>query len=249
MHTHLYQVFCIESGQVIIELSEKKIPIKTPTIVIIPPGTLHGLEYSTAVKGYILTLSDNVFEALFSNTASLLLHFDSLKAIPFSSKKNEFNILVNIIKQADAEIFNERTGKKILLYALLSQFFIALLRVSETSFGSTFPDTNQTLLYYRKFVQSVKINGASKTIPDYAREMGISAVHLNRICNQVCSKSALLIVQEHLIEQSKSYLSHSSYSIAEIAYHLNFEYPNYFARLFKKITGLTPTEFRNNERR
>lgn len=249
VHTHLYQVFCIESGQVIVELSEKKISIKTPAIVVIPPGTLHGLQYSTAVKGNILTLSDTVFEALFSNTGSLLLQFDSLKAIPFTGKKNEFNKLLNIIKQADTEIFNERTGKKILLHALLSQFFIALLRVYETNAGSTLHDTNQTLLYYRKFVQSVKINGTSKTIPAYAREMGVSAVHLNRICNQVCSKSALLIVQEHLIEQSKSYLSHSSYSIAEIAYHLNFEYPNYFARLFRKITGLTPTEFRNNERR
>ena len=249
VHTHLYQIFCIESGQVIVELSEKKIPIKPPAIFVIPPGTLHGLQYSTAVKGYILTLSDTVFEALFSNTGSLLLYFDSVKAIPFTGKKNEFNKLLNIIKQADTEIFNERTGKKILLYALLSQFFIALLRVYETNAGSTLPDTNQTLLYYRKFVQSVKINGTSKTIPAYAREMGISAVHLNRICNLVCSKSALLIVQEHLIEQSKSYLSHSSYSIAEIAYHLNFEYPNYFARLFRKITGLTPTEFRNNERR
>ena len=248
VHSHLYQVFCIESGQVIIESSEKKIPLKTPAIALIPPGTLHGLQYNPAVKGYILTLSDTVFEALFSNSGSLLLHFDCLKAISFTSQKSEFKKLVNIIQQADTEIFNERTGKKLLLYALLSQFFIALLRVSETNVSSTLCDTNQTLKYYRKFMQSVKINGTPKTIPAYAGEMGISAVHLNRICNQVCGKSALLIVQEHLIEQSKNHLSHTSYSIAEIAYHLNFEYPNYFARLFKKITGLTPTEFRKIKR-
>jgi AraC family transcriptional activator of pobA len=248
VHTHLYQVFCIESGHVILESSEKKIPIITPAIAVIPPGTLHGLQYNPAVKGYILTLSDTIFEALFSNSGSLLLNFDSLKAVSFTSQKSEFKKLVNIIQQADVEIFNERTGKKLLLYALLSQFFIALLRVSETGNSNALPDTNQTILYYRKFIQSVKINDAPKTIPAYASKIGISAVHLNRICNHVCGKSALLIVQEHLIEQSKNYLSHSSNSIAEIAYHLNFEYPNYFARLFKKITGKTPTEFRKIKR-
>jgi AraC family transcriptional activator of pobA len=51
-------------------------------------------------------------------------------------------------------------------------------------------------------------------------------------------------VQEHLIEQAKNYLSHTSYTIAEIAYLLNFEYPNYFARLFKKINGVSPKEYR-----
>jgi AraC family transcriptional activator of pobA len=248
VHTHLYQIFCIESGQVILESSEKKIPIKTPAIAVIPPGTVHGLEYNPSVKGYILTLSDNIFEELFSNSGSLLLNFDSLKAIFFTSQKSEFKKLIDIIQLADAEIFNERTGKKLLLYALLSQFFIALLRVSETGNSSALPDTNQTILHYRKFIQSVKINDTPKTIPAYAGEMGISAVHLNRVCNHVCGKSALLIVQEHLIEQSKNYLSHSSKSIAEIAFHLNFEYPNYFARLFKKITGITPTEFRKIKR-
>ena len=248
VHTHLYQVFCIESGQVIVDTSEKKIKLNTPAIAVIPPGTMHGLQYSPSIKGYILTISDTVFESLFSTASLLPLYFDSLKIFHFTEKKNEFKKILNIIQQIDAEIFNDRTEKKLLLSALLSQLFITILRVSENIESSHLQDTNQTLVYYRKFIQAVKINNAPKAVPTYAAGLGISAVHLNRICNQVCSKSALLIVQEHLIEQSKNYLSHSSNTIAEIAYHLNFEYPNYFARLFRKITGYTPTEFRKIKR-
>ena len=248
VHSHLYQVFCIESGQVLLESSEKKIHLKTPVIAVIPPGMLHGLQYNLSVKGYILTLSDSVFELLFSNTGSLLLQFDSLKTISFTGQKKEFKKLVDIIKQLDAELFNERTEKKLLLFALLSQFFITLLRLSETNNSNTLQDTNQTLLYYRKFLQSVKTTMVPKSIPSYAKETGISAVHLNRACNLVCGKSALLIVQEHLIKLSKNYLVHSSYSIAEIAYLLNFEYPNYFARFFKKLNGLSPKEYRQSKR-
>ena len=33
-------------------------------------------------------------------------------------------------------------------------------------------------------------------------------------------------------------------TVSQIAYALGFEYPQYFSRLFKKLTGQTPQEFR-----
>lgn len=248
IHSHLYQVFCIESGDVQLETSESTLSLKTPLIIAIPPGILHGLQYSPAVKGNILTLSDTFFETLFAPAASLLLHFDSLKVVTFLNQKKAFAQLMEIIKLLKAELFNEKTEKKLLTASLLQQFFILLQRHSETSVQPLLPDTNQTLLHYRRFVQLVKTTSTPQLIPAYAKEIGISAVHLNRICNQVCGKSALLIVQEHLVEQSKNHLAHSTKSIAEIAYLLNFEYPNYFARLFKKLNGLSPKEYRKTKR-
>lgn len=248
IHSHLYQLFCIESGNVILSSSESASRVKTPGITIIPPGTMHGLQYSPDVKGYILTLADTVFENLFADASVLLLHFDTPQTILFSGRKQEFKKLIELITQINTELFSEQTGKTLLLKSLLSQFFIILLRLSETSESSKLQDTNKTLQHYRKFLLSVKNTGSPKAIAAYAKEAGISAVHLNRICNQVCGKSALLIVQEHLIQQSKNYLAHSSYSISEIAYLLNFEYPNYFARLFKKLHGMSPKEYRKSKR-
>jgi AraC-like DNA-binding protein len=33
--------------------------------------------------------------------------------------------------------------------------------------------------------------------------------------------------------------------VAEVAYRLGFDYPQYFSRLFKKKTGLSPTAYRD----
>ena len=54
-------------------------------------------------------------------------------------------------------------------------------------------------------------------------------------------------MQEHLLDEARKYLTYTSYSVSEIAYLLKFEYPNYFARFFKKHTGLSPTEFRERQ--
>lgn len=62
-------------------------------------------------------------------------------------------------------------------------------------------------------------------------------MHLNRICQAVVGKPALQLVQEQQVQEAQKYLRYTSYSVSEIAYLLKFEYPNYFARLFKKHTG------------
>ena len=242
LHAHLYQIFCIESGKITLDSSAESQPLKTPCILVIPPNTLHGLNYSADVKGNILTISDAVFDDLFPISASLSFEFETLKYIsllPASFKK--LNLL---IKELNEELFTNKISKRVMLNSLLQQLFISLHRMIIINGNNIHIDTNTTLHYYRRFIQSVKTAGKQKSIPTFAKELSITAVHLNRICNQVCSKSALFIVQEHLMEQAKNYLSHTSLTIAEIAYNLNFEYPNYFARLFKKLNGVSPKEYR-----
>jgi len=43
----------------------------------------------------------------------------------------------------------------------------------------------------------------------------------------------------------KNRLLNSTTSVSEIAYNLGFEYPQYFSKLFKKTTDLSPSEFRS----
>jgi AraC family transcriptional regulator, transcriptional activator of pobA len=245
LHSHLYQVFCIESGKVTLDSSTQPQPLKTPCILVIPPNTLHGLQYSANVKGHILTISDLVFESLFTASPALMLEFEMLKYISFSTKTfPSFKKILSLVQQINEELFNEKTEKKLMLDTYLSQFFITLYRTLLINGSDSIKDTNATLRYYRKFIHLVKTVDHSKSIPAFAKELDISAVHLNRICNEVCGKPASLLVQEHIIQQAKNYLSHTSYTVTEIAYLLNFEYPNYFARLFKKMNGVSPKEYR-----
>jgi AraC-like DNA-binding protein len=63
---------------------------------------------------------------------------------------------------------------------------------------------------------------------------------------QETGKTALELIHLYIVSEAKNMLVEGNYSISEIAYHLGFENPPYFSRLFKKEVGMSPKEFKNH---
>ena len=87
---------------------------------------------------------------------------------------------------------------------------------------------------------------ALKTARDYADQLGVHINHLNRAVKEVTGKPTSVHIAERVIGEAKALLHHTSWSTAEIAYSLGFEYPTYFNSFFKKHTGTTPLTFRRD---
>jgi len=68
--------------------------------------------------------------------------------------------------------------------------------------------------------------------------------YLGDLLKKETGKNAQDHIHFYLIEEAKTVLLGSDKSVAEIAGALGFEYPQYFTRLFKKKTGMTPLEYR-----
>jgi len=87
---------------------------------------------------------------------------------------------------------------------------------------------------------------ALKTPTDFAGQLGVHVNHLNRAVKEVTGKPTSVHIAERVIVEAKALLHHTSWSTAEIAYSLGFEYPTYFNIFFKKHTGTTPLTFRRD---
>tara|TARA_R110002051_G_scaffold87713_4_gene154503 strand:- start:56244 stop:57134 length:891 start_codon:yes stop_codon:yes gene_type:complete len=87
----------------------------------------------------------------------------------------------------------------------------------------------------------------TKNVSDYAEQLNITPNYLTTTVKKLTGKSAKDIIQERLLAESKSLLKFSGLDIAEIAYRLNFQEPTHFTRFFKKLSGTTPNNFRQNE--
>ena len=82
------------------------------------------------------------------------------------------------------------------------------------------------------------------SIEQVANEMGVSQRYLSDTLKKDTGKTTTEHLQLHLINEAKNILLHPQKSISDVAYELGFEYPTYFSRLFKKIEGLSPSQYR-----
>ncbi len=84
----------------------------------------------------------------------------------------------------------------------------------------------------------------SRDVSFYASELAVSENYLNRCVKRRTEKSAKEYINEVTIYQSQVLLQNPTREITDVAYDLNFSDPSYFARLFKRVTGQTPREYR-----
>lgn len=246
IHTNLFQVFMVENGQIDFQDATQNHQVKAPCIFLIPPTHLHGLTYSTNVRGYILTISSSIMEDIFKTFSATFKTFNQSQVLTHFEEPNSFESILHLIKTLEKELFSEAVERSAMLRAHLINFFVKLYRLSQE--GEEIKKDSLSLTYFRKFQQSIRNSEYPKSIPEFAEELNITPVHLNRICKTVAGKSAIELVHQNVIGEAQKYLLHTSYSVSEIAYLLKFEYPNYFSKLFKKYVGMSPNEFRMLDR-
>ncbi|MEL6834031.1 MAG: helix-turn-helix domain-containing protein [Bacteroidota bacterium] len=82
------------------------------------------------------------------------------------------------------------------------------------------------------------------SIEQIATKMEVSQRYLSDTLKKETGKTTTEHLQLYLIDEAKHILLDPNKSIAEVAYELGFEYPQYFSRLFKKKEGLSPSEYR-----
>lgn len=82
------------------------------------------------------------------------------------------------------------------------------------------------------------------TVQHFADALHVSPAYLGDMLRTLTGQTTQQHIHHALIEKAKRLLLSTSLSINETAFRLGFEYPQYFTRLFKSKTGLTPAAFR-----
>ncbi len=107
-------------------------------------------------------------------------------------------------------------------------------------------DTEETaLILTERFLQLVESHYLSiSSVADYAAMLHVTTTHLVETVMGATGQPAGRIIRERLLLEAEHLLRYSDIPVAEIAAYLNFEDPAYFGRYFKKQTGLSPSDFR-----
>lgn len=77
----------------------------------------------------------------------------------------------------------------------------------------------------------------------------MSSYYLSKIFKKETGVNFVTYLTERKIEIAKDMLINTDVPIINIALDLSYHEPNYFSKVFKKSTGLTPTEFRREKKK
>ncbi len=196
------------------------------------PSTKHGTDY------FKLGFDENCLSLLPKQYPFLINPFNNQK-IQFAPQaaarlKSIFNILQELLKEMG-------TNPDLILAHLNS----LLAEINVAYFSSHKSPVDDKLSKYISFKLFVENNLSDQpTVIDIAEKLAINTNSLYNIVKHYSGQSPKEFITNRLVLEAKRRLYYAeNSSVKELAYELGFNDPEYFSRLFKKVTGKTITTF------
>ena len=102
---------------------------------------------------------------------------------------------------------------------------------------------NETLI--EKFLLLVqKHYKKERGLEFYADKLCITSKHLSRVLRENGHKSATDLIDDHVALEAKALLKSTNMTILQISEELNFPSQSFFGKYFKRVTGMSPKEYK-----
>lgn len=245
-----WEMVYVDKGNVAIKCDEEKeIILKQGEVIFHKPNEFH------TIRSY--ESSPNFFVISFVSSSLSMVYFEKLWSSLDSSQKN---ILSSIIDEAEKSYYitkNDPTIKKLLRKKdapigseqLIKNYFelllITFLRLLEKKSEMPLPSSSPT----EPLICAIKDYIGARCeenirIEEICSAFGYSKSFLCRFFKTHTGDSLSSYAAKVKMKRAKELLRNNSLNITEISSRLSFETPQYFARVFKRENGMTPSEWR-----
>lgn len=156
----------------------------------------------------------------------------------------EFEKFETLWKMFSIEMESIDDLKNEMLQMMLKRMLILCTRLYKEQTELTTFDRNQldVIREYNYLVE--KYFKTKHQVADYAELLHKSPKTLSNLFKKYGNKSPLQIIQDRKILEARRLLQYSDKSIKEIAYEIGYEDLQTFSRFFKKIEGISPSNFK-----
>lgn len=199
-------------------------------ILVVHPDFLHGYALGSVIKDY----------GYFSYAANEALNLSE------KEEKSIMDIIDNMEREIDANMDSFTQDLLVSNLDLLLKYcdrFYNRQFLTRKKINNDLLSKLEALLddYFRNDKQIVT---GIPSVHFIAEQLHLSANYLSDMLRVQTGQTTQQHIQNRLIEKAKELLSTTEMSVSEIAYHLGFEHPQSFHRLFKNRTSVSPLEFR-----
>ena len=98
---------------------------------------------------------------------------------------------------------------------------------------------------FKRFIEAVKLHFLTeRSVSFYAQELCVTPKYLSSVIHEVSGRYATDFINSFVINECKAMLHTEGISVKEVCVRMNFPNQSFFAKYFKKHTGMTPKEYK-----
>ena len=254
MQGEIYSLFLKNAPYCRLKYGRKTYDFESGTVVSIAPGQkvtidLAPEEISLDAIGIVFH-PDLFFGTSLSETIKQFSFFNysELESLHLSEKEREkFKFYYDIIREEIEQPIDSHSAAVIstniqLLLEHLQRFY-------DRQFTTRHKENSDIVKQFETNLEKYYSEVYPITIPSvayFAEKANLSPSYFSDLIRKETGTNPKDFISLFMIEQAKRRLVESSDDIGEIAYRLGFEYPAHFTRMFKRLVGMTPKEYRLN---
>jgi AraC-like DNA-binding protein len=227
-------------------VNQKYYKTEGPCLCTIISGQI--MEYKSVsddFEGLFIVMSSKFTDSLMPNAAERLPLFTSVRDNPITPLKGElaegmiqyFDMIKRIIQKQDHPYRLE-----VVRYLTLAFFYGACVEF-HPFVDSKEKSHNEVLT--NKFLNLVQLHHKQERgLEFYAEKLGLTPKHLSKVVKATGDKSANDLIDERVALEAKALLKSTNMTIQQISDELNFPSQSFFGKYFKRITGMSPKEYK-----
>jgi AraC-like DNA-binding protein len=240
IHICLY----LTEGEATMKIGSEQHTIHRHEMLVVPAGQVFSFGEKDVNKGYICFFHGDMLVGKYGKL-SLLKEFEFLQVWGnprLQLDKQTARFVLHLFKRLHQE-YAEHALQHV---NVLQPYLITLLcEVNRMYTPVAVQEQRAAVTLANKFRALLFANVCTMhRVSDYAAALHVSPNHLNKSVKAATQKSPTKWIDEAIVLEAKVLLSQSPLSVSEVALAVGLDDASYFARLFRKHTGTTPTAFR-----
>ena len=250
---NFWEMVYVDKGSVEIKRDAENITLKQGEIVFHKPDEFHSIK--------ALDSSPNFFVISFVCDSPMMQYFEKYQTTLnrdlrsfISSIIKESELIYSIPKnKPDLKKLKRKEnapfGGEQLIKTYLEQLLILLVRdITKGGKIDIFPSKesmeNHLVMEIKKYIEE-HIDSTVR-VTNICEKFGYSKSYLSRLFHGQCGETLVNYSTRIKINRAKQLIREDNLNFAQISVLLNFDNPQYFSRVFKRVTGMSPSEFKHS---
>ena len=248
----IYGIFFHDEAEIDLAYGCGKYDYKKGTVICVAPGQIGGKEDNgerVMLTGWALLFHPDLLHGTpLEKTIKNYSFFDYRVNEALHMTDEEHGILTSLMRQIRDELrkrYDELQDSIIVGYIELVLNFCQ--RFYNRQFITRKLDNSDMLMKFDRLLHdyfdgNMQLTLGLPTVQYCADKLCMSSNYFGDMVKRMTSDTASNYIRQYIIQRAKNELA-TGESIARVAYGLGFEYPQHLSRMFKKLTGMTPSEY------